>query len=142
MRRSRRRGIQAESRHQGFIYETVKKGLEHFKALFGQHSSFQYLPEVARWERWRFTYYGIVHPLAREGLGVSLMSVADFARYLKVPEAEVKDYSQQGHQAFREHFAGWEFLEYQVSELFPLERWYGSVESLGEQPEDQAANRD
>lgn len=120
------------------VNAAARKGLQYFKEIFGENCSFQNFPHVRRLSHRRlFVFYGIVHPLARKDIGSSLLSESDFSQYVKATLHEVRNYSQQGHQAFRKKWPEWEFIEHQSAS--GLERWYGSIKSLGEQSESSKA---
>ncbi|OKH43605.1 hypothetical protein NIES30_24495 [Phormidium tenue NIES-30] len=122
------------------VNDAARKGLQYFKERFGENCSFQNFPHVRRLSHRRlFVFYGTVHPLARKDIGSSLLSESDFSKYVNTTLHEVRDYSQQGHQAFREKWPEWEFVEHQSAS--GLERWYGSVKSLGDQPKSSKATK-
>ncbi|MGB6013214.1 MAG: hypothetical protein WBG32_00650 [Nodosilinea sp.] len=120
------------------VNKAARKGLQYFKEMFGENCSFQNFPHVRRLSHKRlFVFYGTVHPLARKDIGLSLLSESDFSQYVNTTLHEVRNYSQQGHQAFRKKWPEWEFIEHQSAS--GLERWYGCVKSLGDQSESSKA---
>ena len=124
--------------HPNTVIKYARYGAEKFAAKFGSGCRFERCGQA-----WSFTFSGTIRPAAHIPPIPGLIDSNEFCQIHGIKDITHMNYlTVRGHRWFRARFPGWEFLEIPRYENTPNRgtntiRWYGQIEILEKQPEDE-----